>query len=142
MLKFHIIIRKFSNFTDKNSQSDTFSPKLKNTIVKIDIKSFSVYKSIDFNLLLKSKTVKNHFFECYKSSTQNQWNLTDITRETHWLADEFHCPCRKISWRWPAPDQTVWFPVLALTIRPGLGLAKTITFLYDQPHTYFFVMEY
>ena len=42
MLKFHIIIIKFSIFTNKNSQSDTFFPKLKNTIVKIDIKSFSV----------------------------------------------------------------------------------------------------
>ena len=29
-------------------------------------------------------------------------------------------PCGKISWRYPAPDQTVWFPVLALTMRPGL----------------------
>ena len=45
MLKFHIIIIKFSIFTKKNSQSDTFFPKLKNTIVKIDIKSFSVYNS-------------------------------------------------------------------------------------------------
>ena len=36
------IIIKFSIFTNKNSQSDTFLPKLKNTIVKIDIKSFSV----------------------------------------------------------------------------------------------------
>ena len=43
MLKFHIIIIKFSIFTKKNSQSDTFFPKLKNTIVKIDIKSFSVW---------------------------------------------------------------------------------------------------
>ena len=42
ILKFHIIIIKFSNFTDKNSQSDTFFPRLKNTIVKINIKSFSV----------------------------------------------------------------------------------------------------
>ena len=42
MLKFHTIIIKFSIFTDKNSQSDTFLTKLKNTIVKIDIKSFSV----------------------------------------------------------------------------------------------------
>ena len=45
MLKFHIIIIKFSIFTNKNSQSDTFFPKLKNTIVKIDMKSFSVYFS-------------------------------------------------------------------------------------------------
>ena len=43
MLKFHIIIIKFSIFTNKNSQSDTFFPKLKNTILKIDIKSFSVH---------------------------------------------------------------------------------------------------
>ena len=43
MLKFHIIIIKFSIFTKKNSQSDTFFSKLKNTIVKIDMKSFSVY---------------------------------------------------------------------------------------------------
>ena len=41
---FHIIIIKFSIFTNKNSQSDTFYPKLENTIVKIDIKSFSVQK--------------------------------------------------------------------------------------------------
>ena len=39
-----MIIIKFSIFTNKNSQSDTFFPKLKNTIVKIDIKSFSVSK--------------------------------------------------------------------------------------------------
>ena len=43
MLKFHIIIIKFSIFINKNSQSDTFFPKLINTIVKIHIKSFSVY---------------------------------------------------------------------------------------------------
>ena len=43
MLKFNNIIIKFSIFTNKNSQSYTFFPKLKNTIVKIDIKSFSVY---------------------------------------------------------------------------------------------------
>ena len=42
MLKFHIIIIKFSIFTNKNSQSDTFFPKLKNSIVKIDLKSYSV----------------------------------------------------------------------------------------------------
>ena len=33
---------KVQYLTNKNSQSDTFFPKLKNTIVKIDIKSFSV----------------------------------------------------------------------------------------------------
>ena len=43
MLKFHIIIIKFSIFTNKNSQSDTFFPKLKNTIVKIDLKNFFVW---------------------------------------------------------------------------------------------------
>ena len=48
MLKFHIIIRKFSIFTNKNSQSDTFFPTLKNTIVKIDIKSFSVCVCVTF----------------------------------------------------------------------------------------------
>ena len=46
MLKFHIIIIKFSIFTNKNSQRDTFFPKLKNTVIKIDIKSFSVYTRI------------------------------------------------------------------------------------------------
>ena len=40
---------KFSIFTDKNSQSDTFFPKLKNTIVKIYIKSFSVWRARDFS---------------------------------------------------------------------------------------------
>ena len=54
MLKFHIIIIKFSIFTNKNSQSDTFFTKLKNIVVKIDIKSFSVcfawLKSGDFGL--------------------------------------------------------------------------------------------
>ena len=48
MLKFHIIIMKFSIFTNKNSQSDMFFPKLKNTIVKIDIKSFSMYSNSSF----------------------------------------------------------------------------------------------
>ena len=42
MLKFHIIIIKFSIFTNKNTQSYMFFPKLKNTVVKIGIKSFSV----------------------------------------------------------------------------------------------------
>ena len=46
MLKFHIIIIKLSIFTNKDSQSDTFFPKLKNTIEKIDIKSFFVYESL------------------------------------------------------------------------------------------------
>ena len=46
MLKFHIVIIKFSIFTNKNSQSDTLFSKLENTIVKIDIKSFSVYRSL------------------------------------------------------------------------------------------------
>ena len=44
---FHIILLKFDIFTDKNCQSDTFFPKLKNTIVKIDIKSFSVWQGMD-----------------------------------------------------------------------------------------------
>ena len=42
-------------------------------------------------------------------------------------------PCGKIAWRWPAPGQTVWFSVMPLTIRPGLGQVRTVTFLYDQP---------
>ena len=46
---------------------------------------------------------------------------------------KFCTPCRKISWRSQSPNQTVWFPVLVLTVRPGLGLARTVTFLYDQP---------
>ena len=40
MLKFHINIIKFSIFTNKNSQSDTFYSKSKNTIVKIALKNF------------------------------------------------------------------------------------------------------
>ena len=47
--------------------------------------------------------------------------------------ERFFLSVLKMSWRWPAPDQPVWFPVLALTIRPGLGLARTVAFLYDQP---------
>ena len=39
-------------FTNKNSQSDTFFPRLKNTIVKIDIKSFSVCGKKDKNFKL------------------------------------------------------------------------------------------
>ena len=50
MLKFHIIIINFSIFTNKNCQSDTFFPKLKNTIVKIDIKSFSVFNYLERNI--------------------------------------------------------------------------------------------
>ena len=50
MLKFHIIIIKFSIFTNKKFQSDTLLPKLKNTMVKIDIKSFSVQlQSIEYS---------------------------------------------------------------------------------------------
>ena len=41
------------------------------------------------------------------------------------MMKEIKCPCGKFSWRWLAPDQTVWFPVL--------GLARTVTFLNDQP---------
>ena len=44
-----MIIIKFSIFTNKNSQSDTFFPKLINTIEKIDIKSFSV------NVIIRQK---------------------------------------------------------------------------------------
>ena len=59
MLKFHIIIIKFSIFTDKNSQSDTFFPKLKNTIIKIDIKSFSVQYTCFWKEML---LIQQHFF--------------------------------------------------------------------------------
>ena len=63
MLKFHIIIIKFSIFTNKNSQSDTFFPKLKNTIVKIDIKSFSVWLYFQYEIhkkrLFMEKTLIN-----------------------------------------------------------------------------------
>ena len=60
ILKFHIILLKFSIFTNKNSQSYTFFPKLKNTIVKIDIKSFSVQRmAVDFN---QYSTIKK--FQC------------------------------------------------------------------------------
>ena len=38
-------------------------------------------------------------------------------------------PCGEISWRWPASYQTVCSPALALTIKPGLGLARTVTLL-------------
>ena len=48
------MIIKFGIFTNKNSQNDTYFPKLKNTIVKIDIKSFSVFK---FLILVLSKNV-------------------------------------------------------------------------------------
>ena len=54
MLKFHIIIIKFSIFTNKNAQSDKFFPKLKKTIVKINIKSFFVYE-IEYFKILKSE---------------------------------------------------------------------------------------
>ena len=57
MLKFHIIIIKFSFFTNKNPQSDTFFPELKNTMVKIDIKSSSVYKILVVLLLKKWSSV-------------------------------------------------------------------------------------
>ena len=62
MLKFHIIIIKFSIFTDKNSQSDTLFPKLKNTIVSIDIKSFSVHIRLvhfifKFQMLIRLKNL-------------------------------------------------------------------------------------
>ena len=40
MLKFHIIIIKFSIFTDKNSQSDPFFPKLKKYYSKNLYKQF------------------------------------------------------------------------------------------------------
>ena len=43
------IIIKFSIFTEKNFQSDTFFPELKNTIVKIDVKCFSVFKQFSSN---------------------------------------------------------------------------------------------
>ena len=46
--KFHTILLKFSIFTDKNSQSYMFVSNLKNALVKIDIKSFSVLKYRNF----------------------------------------------------------------------------------------------
>ena len=67
MLKFHIIIIKFSIFTNKNSQSDTFFPKLKNAIVKIDIESFSVYSRVISSILSKQMYFFNQlkiFSEC------------------------------------------------------------------------------
>ena len=66
MLKFHLIIIKFSIFINQNSQSDTFFPKLKNTVVKIDIKSFSVWFQTLKNLFLKienGEVVGNLFSE-------------------------------------------------------------------------------
>ena len=63
MLKFHIIIIKFSIFTNKNSGNDTCFPKLKNTIVKIDIKSFSVkLLKLGLNIVTKFKFEKPKFF--------------------------------------------------------------------------------
>ena len=53
MLKFHIIIIKFSILTAKNSQIDTFFPKLENTIANIDKKSFSV-KVITYIIIPKN----------------------------------------------------------------------------------------
>ena len=52
ILKFHIFLN-FSIFTGKNSQSDTYVPKLKNTLL-------SKYESVKFHWLL-------------------QWKLTDLT---------------------------------------------------------------
>ena len=60
MLKFHSI------FTDKHSQSDTFFPKLKNTIVKIDIKSFSVDKNNDFIITKNILCSFFHFKHIFK----------------------------------------------------------------------------
>ena len=81
MLKFHIIIIKFSIFTNKYSQSDTFFPKLKNTIVKIDIKSFSVYCRLNrkflkscftLSFILKHDFPKVAFFKlCGMTSSRN-----------------------------------------------------------------------
>ena len=68
MLKFHIIIIKFSIFTNKNSQSDTFFPKLKNTIVKIDI---------DLKKFLRAEILQNfcspHFAELMRKNGQQNF---------------------------------------------------------------------
>ena len=67
MLKFCIIIIKFSIFTNENSQSDTFFPKLKNTIVKIDIKSFSVHNFVFLNFnfnSIKKKSIRIFLIRC------------------------------------------------------------------------------
>ena len=63
MLKFHIIIIKFNIVTNKNSQSNTFFPKLKNTIVKIDTKSFSVFEN-DVHEVLFGKILWLNFIIC------------------------------------------------------------------------------
>ena len=76
MLKFHIIIIKFGIFTNKNSQSDTFFPKLKNTIVKIDIKSFSVYRQISqFHVQYSQKSCLYAFY--YVNTIIHMASLTD-----------------------------------------------------------------
>ena len=67
MLKFHIIIIKFSIFTNKNSQSDTFFPKLKNAIVKINIKSFSVYYEIDSSFSIELQEIILFMCKEYKT---------------------------------------------------------------------------
>ena len=41
-------------------------------------------------------------------------------------------PCGKISWRWPTPDRTVWFPILVLTIESELKLRFSIFKMIDQ----------
>ena len=83
ILKFHINLQKFSIFTDKNSQSDTFFLKLKNTILKIDIKSFSVYRCFpsQFNRSIRDT---NLFF----NETQIYCSLTEIMRHVFFWAEK------------------------------------------------------
>ena len=66
MLKFHIIFIKFSIFTGKNSQSNTFFPKLKNTIVKINIKCFYVYQTI-LTIFVKKYSEKIEIHDDYSN---------------------------------------------------------------------------
>ena len=79
MLEFHIIIINFSIFTNKNSQSDTFFPKLKNTIVKIDIKSFSVYASYMYlKILLQCRNFMMNFIKILLQIGSFKINFTEI----------------------------------------------------------------
>ena len=61
-----------------------------NISVYITSNLLQIYLSLlHVNILPKSENVKNHCFEFYKSPTENQWNLTDITTLSIWISQIF-----------------------------------------------------
>ena len=70
------------------SQSDTFFPKLKITIVKIDIKSFSVYIIFKFESHIVTREISINIINC---NSKNPWLLCKKYPLDYHLQKKTHC---------------------------------------------------